>query len=68
MSGSSLFCVGSLGLGDGGDSQVELAGSVVGSGAEVDEVFESTSHALGELDRPIDGLELLHYFRGLSSS
>jgi hypothetical protein len=27
-----------LGLGDGGDSQVELAGSVVGSGAEVDEV------------------------------
>ena len=28
------------------DSQVELAGSVVGDGSEVDEVFESPGHSL----------------------
>ena len=28
------------------DSQVELAGSMVGDGSEVDEVFESPSHSL----------------------
>ena len=28
------------------DSQVELAGSVVGGGSEVDEVLESPSHSL----------------------
>ena len=35
-----------LELGNVWDSQVELAGSVVGDGSEVDEVFESPSHSL----------------------
>ena len=47
----------SLGLGGGGDSQLELAGSVVGARSEVDEVFESASHSLGELDCTVDGLK-----------
>jgi hypothetical protein len=33
-------------LGHGWDSQVELAGSVVGGGSEVDEIFKSPSHSL----------------------
>ena len=48
--------MGRLGLGDGGNGQVELASSVVGGGSEVDEVFESPSHSLGQLDRAVDGL------------
>jgi hypothetical protein len=42
----SLFSVASFELANVWDSQVELAGSVVGDGSEVDEVFESPSHPL----------------------
>jgi len=33
-------------LGNSWDSQIELTGSVVGGGSEVDEVLESPSHSL----------------------
>jgi hypothetical protein len=37
------------------DIQIELTGSMVGNGSEIDEVFESPSHSFCELDDPVDG-------------
>ena len=40
----------------GWDNQIELAGSLVGGGSEVDEVFKSASHSFCELDDTVYGL------------
>ena len=43
--GPSLFCVGSSKLGHVWEIQIELTGAMVGSGSEVDEIFESAGHS-----------------------
>ena len=39
------------------ESQIELTGSVIGGGSEVDEVSKSPSHSLCELDDAVDGFD-----------